>query len=460
MSARNIVLVIGVLAVAHLVWAGGPLLVGGPKFGSEGQPFVWDNSVPIRYTTDGGTLGSWDNGTANAHVAAAFAVWGSVPTAKLAFQRIGPINGVPDVTTVEQFDQVLGSCQSGTQTPIIYDTDGSLFTQLTDPNVIGFSSPCLLTSAGKIQTAFTALNGTATNLMDSTMVHEFGHLLGLDHTQLNCRATGCAAEDIANTPIMFPIILSNTASLATDDKAWISKLYPNPLFSTQYGTITGRVLFSDGISPVQDGVVIARQVPHSPAAVADQSAIVAVSGLSGYRFTGNPGQPYSADYLPCNAPSSACKNGYLGNNTDGDQFGSRDASLIGMYELPVPPGTYTLEVRTIGNGYTYNDIGPVDIIIDLPGPEEFWNANESATDNQFLLNAYDLSSLALDTVTVTAGGTTSGIDFILNGTAPTADDFDLGALLSAMNWPTPGNISAWLRPLNLPTASLLAGGKR
>jgi hypothetical protein len=460
MRPRNIVLVIGVLVVAQVVWAGGPLLVGGPKFGIEGQPFVWDNSVPIRYTTDGGNLGPWDNSFANARVAAAFAVWGSVPTAHLTFQRVGPISGVPDVTTVEQFDQVLGSCQSGIQTPIIYDTNGSLFTQLTDPNVIGFSAPCFLTQAGKIQTAFTALNGTATNLMDATMVHEFGHLLGLDHTQLDCRVSGCSPEDNANIPIMFPIIFSDIVSLATDDKAWISKLYPGPTFNTQYGTITGRVLFSDGISPVQDGVVIARQVSHSPATVADQSAVVAVSGLSGYRFTGNPGQTYSADYLPCSAPSSACKNGYLSNNTDGSQFGSRDASLIGMYELSVPPGLYTLEVWPIGNGYTYNDIGPVDIALDLPGPGEFWNVNESATDDAFGQPGFDVNSLVLDTVAVTAGGTTSGIDFILNGTAPTADDFDLGALLNAMDWPAPGNLSAWMRPLNLPTASLLAGGKR
>ena len=458
MRARHIILVLALVATAvPEALAGGPLLVGGPKFGVEGQPFVWDNSVPIRYTTDGGTLGTWDNATANQHVAAAFAVWTSVPTAKLSVQRAGTIIGIADVNTIALFDQAQGSCDRGEQTPIIYDTDGSLFRALTDPNVVGFAGPCLLGATGKIQTGFAALNGTATSLLDGTMVHEFGHLLGLDHSQLNCRATGCHADDNANIPTMFAVIFNNNdpQSLAVDDKAWISKLYPSASFSTQYGMISGRVLFSDGISPVQDAVVIARQVSTSPATVSDQSAVVAVSGISGYRFTGNPGQSYSADYMPC-TPPSACAGGFIGYNSDGSKFGSRDPALIGLFELPLPPGTYTLEVRTIGNGYTHNDIGPIDTAIDLPGPEEFWNAHESASDDQFAIYA---NGAPLDTVTVTAGVTTSGIDFILNGTAPTADEFDAGALLSSLRRGT-SLLNAWLRPFNFPFSGFAWGGTR
>jgi len=450
------------IAVAPAAWAGGPLLVGGPKFGLSGQAFVWDNSVPIVYATDGGNLGVWDNATANSHVAAAFALWGAVPTASLSFQRAGPIAGIADVNSMATFNQAMGSCQSGAQTPIIYDSDGSLTSQLTDPNVLGFASPCLLSPSGKIQTGYAVLNGTKTGLMDGTMVHEFGHLLGLDHTQLNCRAMGCQAEDNAHIPTMFPVLFSNTQpqSLEADDIAWISKLYPSASFGTQYGTITGRVLFSDGVSPVQDAVLIARQVPRSPAGVADQSPAIAVSTISGYYFTGNPGQTFSADYLPCTGPSSGCKNGFFANNTDGSKFGSRDPSLIGYYEIPVPPGLYTLEVRTIGNGYTHDDIGPIDVAIDLPGPEEFWNAHESATDDAFALPGSDVLALSLDAVSVSAGATTAGVDFILNGTAPTADEFDSGALVSMRFWKNAGTVYAWLRMMDVQKSWLLARSTR
>lgn len=460
MSRRLLLVPIAVLCLSAFGVAGGPLLVGGPKFGANGQPFVWDNTRPIQYRTDGGNLGTLDNSTANSRVAAAFNAWASVPTAKLSFQRLGPLVGIADVVSISDFDQVQGTCENGTQTPVVYDADGSLFHQLfSDPNVVGFAGACALSADGKILTGSATLNGAAdSSLLDATMVHEFGHMLGLDHTQLNCRASGCDAADNANIPTMFPVLFpsANPASPKTDDRAWISKLYPNSSYATSYGLITGRVLFSDGISPVQDAVVIARQVANSPAHIADQSPVVAVSGISGYRFTGNPGQPYSADYLPCNTQSSSCPNGYFGNNTDGSQYGSRDASLIGFYELPVPPGMYTLEVRTMNNGYTHNDTGPLRPSIDLPGPDEFWNAHESATDATMADPTFDVLTVLLDTVTVTAGATTSGIDFILNNTPPTSDDFESGPLSSALN---DNSSHRWLRALSL---SLLpsAGGAR
>jgi hypothetical protein len=127
----------------------------------------------------------------------------------------------------------------------------------SDPGVISFAGPCALNTSGKIVSGFAALNGGAgTRLLDATMVHEFGHMLGLDHTQLNSGAAGCLADDNANIPTMFPVLFpgANPVVPKTDDRAWISKLYPNVSFAASYGMITGRVLFSDGISPVQDAV--------------------------------------------------------------------------------------------------------------------------------------------------------------------------------------------------------------
>jgi hypothetical protein len=79
----------GLLFVPWVARAGGPLLVGGPSFGVEGQPFIWDPAaMPVQYRTDGGPLSRKRDGTividnpaGVARVQTMFRVWQDVPTA-------------------------------------------------------------------------------------------------------------------------------------------------------------------------------------------------------------------------------------------------------------------------------------------------------------------------------------------------------------------------------------------
>jgi len=107
------------LSVSMMAHAGGPLVVGSPSKGVDGQPFVWDNSHPVQYRTDSGSLGSvMDNPTANTHVQQAFNTWSQVPTALISAQNMGAILGVANghVASAADFDTVVGSCNNGTQT--------------------------------------------------------------------------------------------------------------------------------------------------------------------------------------------------------------------------------------------------------------------------------------------------------------------------------------------------------
>ena len=82
-----------------------------------------------------------------ADLANAFRSLDATPTVALSTTNAGAILGVTNghVATVADFNAVTGSCNTGQQSPMIFDSNGSLFSQLVgDASVIGFTSPCNL----------------------------------------------------------------------------------------------------------------------------------------------------------------------------------------------------------------------------------------------------------------------------------------------------------------------------
>lgn len=399
------------LSVAAL--AGGPMILGGAGFGTPGQPVTWAQGAVINYRVDGGPLsknGSTvivDNATGVARVQSMFQTWQAVPTASLDIRNAGPILSVPaaggstsftdgDVNTAAELDAVTRSCDQGTQSPVVFDADGSIFAELGLPaGVIGFAAPCWL-SNGKITTGMAVLNGkfidgvnTTTNLelppdgFDAAFIHEFGHFLGLDHSQLNTDCYfnhTCTTDSIQGLPTMFPVLMTvEQKSLAPDDIAWITTLYPKAGATGNYGLISGTIRFYDGVSHAQGVNVIARSASNPRA--------IAFSVVSGFKFTGNPGQSVT------------------GTNTGGSSFGSRDPLMIGYYEIPVPAGSYTVEVEGIVSDFDQgSSVGPLDPPIPIPGPPESWHSGQTNSDGGALAEPF----------TVDPGGTRHNIDFILN----------------------------------------------
>jgi hypothetical protein len=63
-------------------------------------------------------------------------------------------------------------------------------------------------------------------------------------------------------------------------------------------------------------------------------------------------------------------------------LGSRDAGLVGYYEIEVPPGTYTIEVESVFAGFeSGSSVGPFQVPVRIPGQPEFWNDTESSFDD-------------------------------------------------------------------------------
>ena len=386
----------GLLLCQSTVQAGGPIRVGGATFGIQGQPFVWDPAaMPVRYRVDPGPLSKRpdgtvviDHATGVARVKSLFDTWQNVPTAAISYGNIGDILPAPPYTggpvgTAQNFIAVAISCDAGTQSPIIFDADGSIFAGLGLPRgVIGFAGACKLDPVnGRFVSGLAALNGrfqdgfSAPQLtaaeFDHAFAHEFGHFSGLDHSQINVNVLSgqpraCNLDDLAGLPLMFPILFCQARSaaglpvLAPDDMAWISRLYPvtgspppgKTLTSSAYGTISGKVLFTDGITQAQGVNVIARQV-GSP-------RTIAVSVVSGYLFTGNPGQTVTC-LDPSNPTTATCAN-------LGSRFGSHNPALIGQYEILLPPGNYTVEVESVFAAFAGGSrLGPLDPPIPVPG---------------------------------------------------------------------------------------------
>jgi hypothetical protein len=436
-----------VVFACHAALAGGPKVVGGPAvgtraaFGLDGQAFIWNPArMPIAYRLDPGPMAATSSGTVVIdHAAGAqrvqnmLGVWQAVSTATISFTNAGPILAAGsytggDLKTAQQFNDVMGSCSAGTQSPVIFDADGKLIASLgLPPEVIGFNSSCAYdrTDGYYISSAI-VMNGVfqdgvnsssnfelSASAFDEAITHEMGHLLGLDHSQINLNEflsfpTTCDVDQLAGLPLMFPISFCQARkdgglpTLSPDDVSWISRLYPNATTLNEYGTISGIIYFADGVTPLQGANVIARLV-DDPSTSEDESRRVAVSAVSGYLFTGNPGQSLTASL------------GTNENNTNGSQAGSRTSSLIGYYEIAVPPGTYTVEVESIFGAFVAGSgVGPLDPPIPIPSVNEFWNQDESAFD----------FPLQRDTITIHPGDKTTGIDIILNSSYPRFDQFE------------------------------------
>jgi uncharacterized repeat protein (TIGR01451 family) len=411
------------------VRAGGPMRVGGGlgRIGADAAFLLW-TTIPVPYTTDGGNLGTLTTAQANARVAAAFGAWGAVPTSTISATRTGQITaGGGDIDTLAEYDAL--GC---TGNPIIYDATGSLFNDLGMPLVLGFAGPTVQEPPGTIVCAQGMINGlykdginnppsnpeSSDSELNATLIHEFGHFLGLEHAQINVNCLtnpgSCPSDsdDAYGLPTMFPYAISGLTTggqdpaetLAPDDIAWASRLYPDASYTANYGMITGVIYFSDGVTPAQGLNVIARAVDDPGTPGVNESRRIAVSVVSGYRFTGNPGQDVTS-VLP----------DPLEDNTGGSSFGSRDTSWIGVFEIPVPAGTYTLEVESVDSSFTGgSSVGPLEEQIANPGVNEFWNDTESNSDNP----------ATSTNIIVAAGGTYSGKDIILNGTGPRFDTLE------------------------------------
>jgi uncharacterized membrane protein len=318
-ASRNLLLA-ALAAVASPALAGGPLIVDNVS----GKPWRYAPGAVVPVYTDLGNYSfqtDWwvdppvdyvlDNAAGVAQVKKGFADWSSVPTSAFRAEVVGDFAsiGLPDITG-QNADLVIGAFNGG-GIQVIFDADGTIFSDFfgVSPYVLGISSPEFGDAAtGYITESWTLLNGIAIYTDDpggahyqGVVTHEFGHALGLAHTQVNgasyfygpwigepvgpqsCTAfphrTDLTAFDVETMyPFTSPSPYSDVGlGMAhihtTDDMAAISDLYPGPGWPAATGSITGKILGLDARTELTGVNVIARNL--------DDPFTDATSSLSG-----------------------------------------------------------------------------------------------------------------------------------------------------------------------------------
>ncbi|MFH1873923.1 MAG: hypothetical protein ABH859_01900 [Pseudomonadota bacterium] len=320
---RNIILIVFILlGLCAPSFAGGPFTVDQVTDSGTAQRWLYDKL--LWYSDSSDLANAVDHDQAVALVQEAINKW---LNAKLEDQNTTVITaeyggdiGV-DINKDNMWDYI--NYEEG-PTVVIFDRDGSITEELFPGNsdeYLGLTQLLVSSSSGKrllkgvvILNGLILDNGTVSvDQYKAPILHEIGHLLNLDHTQINMDiAENCVLGDECNgghhIPTMFPQLKTDRQdSLNIDDIVTISWIYPQGALTQSFCTVVGHVQDGNG-APLQGVNVIARRVNDGTSNTRSDARSM-VSGVmypgcsekndgSYYLFGLVPGKTYEVYYEP------------------------------------------------------------------------------------------------------------------------------------------------------------------
>lgn len=280
---------VGVIALSSTAWAGQALIIN-----EDGDPVVWDasSSSPISIHPESGACGRFSNAQMLASLEANLEEWTGLATVDLAFSIVdGEIAGVDGCNYTDYLVGVSGNSTANNTAnvndslnPILFDNDGELVDEATGESngrysILGFANPdgfstsptdsslyldivdgqalfnCYCLDDGNGNPAHDDCSDVPVVFTDDdltfTQIHEMGHFLNLDHTQVNLSLyTDSTADNEDDLPTMFPVSVDPDNQLVPheDDVVALASLYPSSAFftagssSSTYCKVTGSLL--------------------------------------------------------------------------------------------------------------------------------------------------------------------------------------------------------------------------
>ncbi len=409
----SLIAVVFILSNILAVEAGGPLVVN-----KNGEFVLWDANKTVTFNSDQGSLGLLSNAEAVQITQELFSVWDNVPTSSITFQQGEQLS--KDITGSNIMDFL--NDLNGELSPIIFDDDGSITDALNgrgaSDQVIGFAGPNFISFSrlgvmNEIVAGWAVMNGKffdgknnpgELSLVDfrGTFAHEFGHFIGLGHTQINLEHS--YSNDPTDVPLMFPIALDGMGeTLQVDDVAAVSTMYPSASFEGTTANLSGKVFLADGSTQFQGANVIARNVVDPKT--------LAYSSVSGFLHR---------------------------DTSDPSAGGASDDQLVGFYEIRgLPPGNYIVSIEQVDLSFSEGSgVGALLNAEPFPGIPEFYNPGETNSD----------TGECAGVLNVIANKNVEGVDFVINST---------GSSGAAVNESEPND--SFSEPQSVSTSAVISG---
>lgn len=260
----------------NAIKAGGPIVVN-----DEGIAATWGVPSAVPYEPESGSCATFSNADMLVKLDDNLSNWSNIFSIVLGFDQNAGIIGSVDGDNFEDFlafTEDDATADDGIN-PVLFDDDGGIISNLFGSSnkffVLGFAGPdgfsndratitdgqalfncfCLADNPNDPDDTCGDLGITFTEAdLDFTMVHEFGHFLNFDHTQVNqgVAEAGCDIgidDDCDVVPTMFPqsVDAADQITPHRDDVVAALTLYGNDSLTNDFCTVTGSLEDKNGV---------------------------------------------------------------------------------------------------------------------------------------------------------------------------------------------------------------------